>query len=381
MNYPIHELANIFPRMPGEEFVALKLDIKANGLLNPIVLHDGKVLDGRHRYYACQETGVEPKFRDYEGNDPRGFVISLNLRRRHMDESQRAMVAAGLANLSRGDNQHRSIDLSTTQEQAASMLNVSVPSIKRAAVVQNKGADELIEAVQDGTVSVSVAADVATLPKLEQAEIVARGEREILLAAKSIRAKKAEDRRDERMAKIVEISRGNKDLTSDKKYPVIYADPPWRYEHTETESRAVENQYPTMSLDEICEMPISNIAHDDCVLFMWATSPKLEDAFRVLNAWGFKYRTCAVWDKEVIGMGYYFRQQHELLLVATKGDIPTPAPADRPGSVLRDKRALHSEKPEAMREYIESMYPQLDKVELFCRAPKDGWSAWGNQAA
>lgn len=378
--YQIHELANIFPRMPGEEFAALKADIKTNGLLEPIWLYDGKVLDGRHRYYACQETSIEPSFREYTGVDPRGFVISLNLMRRHMNESQRSMVAAGLANLSRGARQDRSIDLSTTQEQAATMLNVSVPSVKRAAVVNNEGSPELIEAVQSGVVSVSAAADVATLPKQEQVEIVAKGEKEILLAAKTIRAKKAEDRRDERITKIVEISRGNQDLSSDKKYPVIYADPPWRYEHIETESRAIENQYPTMSLDEICDMPISNIAHDDCILFMWATSPKLEEAFRVLNAWGFTYRTCAVWDKEMIGMGYYFRQQHELLLVAVKGELPTPAPADRPSSVLREKRGVHSAKPEAMREYIESMYPRLDKIELFCRDAKEGWSVWGNQS-
>lgn len=89
MNLQIHELASIFPRMPGEEFAALKLDIKANGLLEPIWLYDGKVLDGRHRYYACQETSVEPIFREYEGSDPRGFVVSLNLKRRHLDATQR----------------------------------------------------------------------------------------------------------------------------------------------------------------------------------------------------------------------------------------------------------------------------------------------------
>jgi hypothetical protein len=130
MNLQIHELASIFPRMPGEEFAALKLDIKANGLLEPIWLYDGKVLDGRHRYYACQETSVEPAFREYEGSDPRGFVVSLNLKRRHLDATQRSAVAAELANMPLGGALYRSANLQTdiapvSQTEAATLLNVS----------------------------------------------------------------------------------------------------------------------------------------------------------------------------------------------------------------------------------------------------------------
>ena len=104
MAYAIHPIANIFPRMSGEEFVSLKADIKERGLLEPIWLYEGKVLDGRHRYYACQEVGVAPAYREYEGDDPVGFVVSLNLRRRHLSESQRAMVAASLAKLPKGQS-------------------------------------------------------------------------------------------------------------------------------------------------------------------------------------------------------------------------------------------------------------------------------------
>jgi N6-adenosine-specific RNA methylase IME4 len=252
--------------------------------------------------------------------------------------------------------------------------------VQRAKVVIDGGAPELLQAVQAGRVSVSAAADVAELPKAEQVEIVARGESEILAAAKEIRAKKAEGRRAERVAKIVEISAGDRPLDMAAKFPVIYCDPPWRYEYIETESRAIENQYPTMELDAICALPVGEIATDDCVLFMWATSPKLGEAFKVLDAWGFDYRTCAVWDKEVIGMGYYFRQQHELLLVATKGSPVTPLPANRPSSVVRSRREAHSKKPEAFYELIEQMYGDLPRVELFCRSPRPGWAVWGNQA-
>lgn len=163
-------------------------------------------------------------------------------------------------------------------------------------------------------------------------------------------------------------------------FPVIYADPPWRYEHVKTESRAIENHYPTMSLDEICALPVTTIAGEDCVLFLWATSPKLAEALRVMEAWGFTYRTCAVWDKGQIGMGYYFRQQHELLLVGTRGNLPVPAPSDRATSVIRSPRGEHSAKPTLVYDLIESMYPEYRKVELFARNTREGWQSWGNQA-
>ena len=97
------------------------------------------------------------------------------------------------------------------------------------------------------------------------------------------------------------------------RYGVVYADPPWRYDHAEAGNREIENQYPTLSLDEIKALDVP--AANDCVLFLWATSPKLAEAMQVVEAWGFTYRTCAVWVKDRIGMGYYFRQRHELLLV------------------------------------------------------------------
>lgn len=163
-------------------------------------------------------------------------------------------------------------------------------------------------------------------------------------------------------------------------YSVIYADPPWRYEHSKTENRDIENQYPTMSLDEICNLPVDQIAAPDCVLFLWATSPKLAESMDVLKAWGFEYRTCAVWDKEAIGMGYYFRQQHELLLVAIKGSPGTPEPRNRPSSVMRSRRSTHSQKPEQVYEMLSAMYPNARRIELFARQRRNGWESWGNQA-
>jgi N6-adenosine-specific RNA methylase IME4 len=379
--YKAHPAANIFPFMTDREFAELKIDIERNGLMEPVILHEGMILDGRNRYKACHALGIEPAFTEFEGDDPVAFVVSRNLHRRHLNESQRAMVAAKIANLPNGgDRQKQTANLqSASRATAAEKLSVSERSVNSAKKVQTTGTEELQQQVEQGRVSVSAAANIATLPREEQQQVVAKGEKEILAKAKEIRAEKAKVRRTERVQKIADITTGNVPLDTGRVYPVIYADPPWRYEHIETESRAIENQYPTMSLDEICAMQVP--AHEDAILFLWTTSPKLEEGMRVLSSWGFSYRTCAVWDKKKIGMGYYFRQQHEILLVGTRGNLPAPEPANRPSSVFTYVRTEHSAKPHEVAEIIERMYPELPKLELFCRAPRDGWDVWGNQSA
>lgn len=390
-----HDYANLFPMMQGEALDALRADICQNGVREPVVFLDGAILDGRNRYMCARDLGLEYPRVDFVGDDPLGYVISHNLHRRHLTESQRASVAAKLANMSHGgdrksrDDQGANLPLDIAPEiapvtvaQAAELLNVSERSVKTARKVQEHGAPELIAAVDEGKVSVSAAAAIAEAPKNEQAQIVARGEKEILAAAKAIRAEKAAVSREIRLDKIAEISRGNRELDTEARYPVIYADPPWRYENPPigATSRAIENHYPTMTLDEICAMPVGKLAADDALLYLWATAPKLEECFEVIRAWGFEYRTHMVWDKEKIGMGYHARNQHELLLICKRGNIPPPAPGTQPSSVYREARGEHSAKPAFFAEMIEGAYPGLPKIELFCRDPRPGWVAWGNQS-
>lgn len=377
--------------MQGEEYESLKADIEANGLLEPVWLHpaDHSIIDGRNRHKACVELGKAPKFRywDQQGSLV-SFVVSLNLKRRHLNESQRAMVAAKIANMSHGgdrksDEIKRSIDPLISQPEAAKTLNVSVPSVKRAKVVQEHGTPELVKAVETGQVAVSTAAKIAQAPPAEQVVIVAQGPKQIVEASKQIRAERAQERRIERVEKIVEISQNNKPLDESvsRLYPVIYADPPWEYEHSETESRKIENQYPTMPLQKICDLPVDKITTPDAILILWATSPKLAEALQVISSWGFTYRTCMVWDKEIMGPGYYARQQHELLLFAARGSLPVPESANRPRSVIRIRRdSEHSAKPEEFYAIIDSMYPEYAKIELFARNKREGWDRWGNQA-
>jgi N6-adenosine-specific RNA methylase IME4 len=232
--------------------------------------------------------------------------------------------------------------------------------------------------VRENSIAVSTAARLADLPPERQRE-VARDKDSARAAAKALREETANERRETRCAAIAAMAAPQPQLDLQQRYPVVYADPPWRYEHIETESRAIENQYPTMSLDEIKALPVTAIATDDAVLFLWATSPKLAEALEVMSAWGWTYRTCMVWDKEIIGMGYYARQQHELLLIGTRGSPPPPEPSSRPPSVFRERRGEHSAKPDHYYDLIESMYPDWPRVELFARRPRTGWQQWGNQ--
>jgi hypothetical protein len=174
-----HPIANVFPLIEGRDFDDLVEDIRKHGLREPITLLDGRILDGRNRYRACQRAGVDARATafTYDGNDPIAFVVSLNLRRRHLDESQRAMVAARIATLPKGSNQHTPIGASSvpTQSQAADMLNVGHRNVQRARQVIDHGAPELVAAVDRGEVAVSAAVEVAQLSEAEQRAVVADG--------------------------------------------------------------------------------------------------------------------------------------------------------------------------------------------------------------
>jgi N6-adenosine-specific RNA methylase IME4 len=170
----------------------------------------------------------------------------------------------------------------------------------------------------------------------------------------------------------------------DRRYGVIVADPPWRFEPYSRETgmdRAADNHYPTSGVAEIAALPVPTIAADDCVLFLWATVPCLEYALVVLKAWGFVYRSQYVWVKDRIGLGFWSRNKHEILLIGTRGHIPAPAPGTQWPSVIEAPVGAHSVKPEAALQMIEHYYLSLRKIELHRRGPaRLGWDAWGDEA-
>ena len=166
------------------------------------------------------------------------------------------------------------------------------------------------------------------------------------------------------------------------KYRVIYADPPWEYGDERqglSGYTAAVDHYPTMSLDELCDLPIENLAHKNAVLFLWTTSPLNDEAFQIVESWGFEYKAQFVWDKMRHNVGHYVSVRHELLLICTRGSC-VPDSSKLPNSVQRIKRGEHSAKPEEFYALIEEMYTSGPYIELFARNERKGWEQWRNQA-
>jgi N6-adenosine-specific RNA methylase IME4 len=162
------------------------------------------------------------------------------------------------------------------------------------------------------------------------------------------------------------------------KFNVIYTDPPWQYSNSGFEMSA-ENQYPTVSTQDLMDRKIIPIpdTEKDSIMFMWATNPLLEDALKVMNNWGFNYKTNIVWIKDRHTAGFYVFGQHELLLIGVKGSM-LPI-GDKPKSIVTGKNDIHSKKPEIVYEIIEQMYPNQKYIEMFARNKREGWTSWGNQ--
>lgn len=168
----------------------------------------------------------------------------------------------------------------------------------------------------------------------------------------------------------------------DKKYQIIYADPPWKYDFPNTKHYKIEGHYESMETEDICSLSIPT--ESDAVLYLWATAPKLLEALRAMKAWGFEYKTHAIWDKVNKGLGYWFMGQHELLLVGVKGSFSPPSPELRVSSIIVCKKASHSDKPDQIRELIDKWYPDKTKLEMFYRDkkplfPDNTWDVWGDE--
>ena len=169
-------------------------------------------------------------------------------------------------------------------------------------------------------------------------------------------------------------------MSTNKKYQVIYADPPWSYKNKKTGGSMVSGsmaKYSTMSLQDICNLSIQDIADKNSVLFLWVTVPLIEEGFEVLNAWGFKYKTMITWRKIMsLGMGYWYRGQTEHLLLGVKGKVK--AFRIQKPNFIQCKVGKHSQKPQEFRELIE-MTGLNPKIELFAREKTEGWDVWGNE--
>lgn len=385
--YEFHEAANVFPFLQGREFQDLKADIKENGIQIPVVVYQGKILDGRNRYKAAYQLiedgySVDVPFEEFGGTEEEAlqYVISTNLHRRHLSESQRAMIAGRIANLSHGGNRNDTEMLhSTTQSEAARALNVSPRSVKRGKAVLKSGTETLIQKVDAGDLPVATAEEIARLEKQEQEQVLELSEKEILAKAKEIRTRRGKAILEKRVKKLAAFSDATAELPTGRQYPVILADPPWKYEYAKSHNREIENHYPTMELEDICNLRIPDLCTDPAILFLWVTSPKLAEGLSVLEAWGFTYRSSLVWVKPHIGMGVWVRCRHEFVLIGIRGAFPAPPESARFDSVIEAPKIEHSVKPEVLQIHIEQMFPELQKIELFARTQREGWDCWGNE--
>ncbi len=181
----------------------------------------------------------------------------------------------------------------------------------------------------------------------------------------------------------------------EKKYDIIYADPPWDYggkmqfDKSSTSAEKIDLsknifisaanfKYPTVKTKDLKKIPLHEIAKDDCLLFMWVTNPHLAQGIELGQTWGFEYKTVAfVWDKMVHNPGQYTMSYCELCLVFKRGRIPKPRGARNVKQLIRVPRTKHSEKPLAVLEGIEEMFPTQDKIEIFARDKSKGWDVWG----
>jgi len=181
----------------------------------------------------------------------------------------------------------------------------------------------------------------------------------------------------------------------DKKYSIIYADPPWHYNgkmQFDRSGTSKENpewerdifissacfKYPTLPTKELKKLPVQDIAEDDSLLFMWSTNPHLGQAISLGSAWGFEYKTVVfVWNKMKHNPGQYTLSYCELCLLFKRGRIPKPRGARNVKQLLEKPRGAHSQKPVEIASRIELMFPSQSKIELFARHRRQGWDAWG----
>jgi N6-adenosine-specific RNA methylase IME4 len=354
------EFQELIPPLSPQELQGLERSLLGEGCRDQIVTWKGIIIDGHHRHRLCRKHNIPFKVveKDFPSRDEaKIWIIKNQFARRNITDFTRCVLAlevepilaAQARERQREGGRHKLPQKSSqalsesreTREAIARLAGVSHDTVRKVKLILEKASEEEKAELRKPDSKLSIH---QVFRKLQQEQLRTR---------------------------TPPLPGG--------KYELIYCDPPWRYAFTQFESRAIESHYPTMAFEELSALPVPSIAADDCVMLMWAPSCKLEEALRLIANWGFIYRSCAVWVKCKLSFGYYFRNEHELLLLSTKGSPPTPWPENRPPSVIVAPRTQHSKKPDLVYEVLERMYPALRKIELFARESRKGWAVWGNQ--
>ncbi len=337
--------------------------IRKHGQRVPIVMRGRQIVDGNLRWNACQALGINPNTVDVSAlGKPIGDVdlwMVLNDARRHLSLNERGLLAVHYsAGSTRGVNQH-STDVKTKTE-AGKRFGVSTDLMANIEKALHGGGAEARKRLIKGDSPTAVLRDLKSVEQGKQVAAIRRENGDAALAFEDL------------IAKGVQLG-------------VIYADPPWDYGQGERKvcgNADPRRHYPTMTLGDIEDLPVSKIAAKDSVCWLWVPNCLVPDGLRVLKAWGFNHSTCMVWEKTAAPPSKgAILPYHEMLLVGKRGSglKHTGKPAKSVYKAANPGR-IHSRKPAWFAEEIERLYPKAGKIELFCRVPRPGWLAWGNQA-
>ena len=388
--WQIDPCADAFPTMQADDFESLKASILRNGLLDPLLLWNGRVMDGRHRLQACQALGITPHVVELTGSyeAAKSAAFASNINRRHLGIGQRALLAAQLASHKRGQTKSaKQAAPALTQEEAARLFAISRDAVQKACRLLTLAKTQVLNQVRDGTMSLHEANVTTNTGKSGLLARTTIEERKALRVAAAVKERLGIASRAQRLIKQAAVSEKNQALPTGAKYSVILADPPWNYgmPNDRAPSRVIpQEKYPTMTLDAICTMDVASLAADNAMLFLWCPASLLPDGLRVMQAWGFEYSSNWVWHKtggRLTCGGGTATVHHEHLLVGKRGTgLTIDGKKVRRSSVLGAPVTQHSAKPAEVQERIEALYPKVNRIELFSRSARGGWTAWGNQS-
>jgi ParB/RepB/Spo0J family partition protein len=360
----VEDLERLRKTLDEEKLKQLAETYRTQGVIQPIEVDENlTVITGERRWRAAKLAGLKKiPCRIIKGLTPDQKLerrLIENIHHEPLTELEKAEAIKKLMELKKWNTSVAATNLGMSPSYLLHLLSLL------------EAPYEVKRIVEEGKLDTNTAAEITYLLKdkpeeaVEVVRKVAKAERNRReLARRLVKEVKLKERK-------VEVPEGE--------FNVIYADPPWEYDFSVDEARSIPMHYPTMKLEEICSYLKDKGVRvaEDAVLLLWATNPKLEEAFQVIKAWGFNYRTNFVWVKDKIGMGYWNRSKHELLLIATRGKPKPPDPENRFPSVIEAERGEHSEKPEIVYEIIEKMFPEARKLELFARKKRKGWEAVG----
>ena len=390
--YTIDPCCAAIPPMHHDEYQSLKASLLRNGQLDPILVFEDRIIDGRHRFSACNELGIKPVFKQFVGSydEAKSMAFSVNINRRQLTMGQKALVAAKLTMPSTGESKNGNragIPAPLTQVEAASLFGISRDTVQRGCTLLREADPALIEEVRSASCGLHAAIESLKSNKGVRAALSLEERRALRLAAE-VKSKINADSRTKRLNKQSAISQKNMALPK-AKYSVVLADPPWNYGMANDRSgngHIPQNHYPTMSTDDICAMPVADILADDAMLYMWCPASLLPDGLRVMQSWGFnEFVTSWVWHKtggKLTCAGGTALARHELVLFGKKRNgLSIAGTAVRASSVFDAPVAQHSEKPVFVHKRIEALYPGVvNRIELFARTPRSGWHVFGNQS-